>query len=154
MSANYYSLWTCFNQPSRSLAYCANAFFYIFNHLAFRLLSFPTGQSNLSSNILRATSAIAFNTVHFDQIKPFLHAVLDYQLDVEIQKQVHKKQWLYFLGILIENVLGCRLKFQYVAGKTPVENRNIDIGGMFGFLGVGLAELAWILNFNSNSSRV
>ncbi|KAI1173405.1 hypothetical protein F4777DRAFT_451529 [Nemania sp. FL0916] len=50
------------------------------------------GESNLSSNILKAISSIASNTVHFDQINPFLHAVLDYQLDIEIRKPIHKKQ--------------------------------------------------------------
>ncbi|KAI0435804.1 hypothetical protein F4803DRAFT_281050 [Xylaria telfairii] len=54
------------------------------NHPASRLLSSPTGQSNLGIDILRVISTIYSNTVHFDQLKPLLRAVLNNQPDVEI----------------------------------------------------------------------
>ncbi|KAI0399472.1 hypothetical protein F4802DRAFT_35874 [Xylaria palmicola] len=64
-------------------------FFAFLNHPASRLLSSPTGHSNLSSDILRLSSAITSNTVHANQIKPVLHAVLAYKPDVEIWEQVY-----------------------------------------------------------------
>ncbi|KAI3326667.1 hypothetical protein HD806DRAFT_487810 [Xylariaceae sp. AK1471] len=59
------------------------------NHSASRLLSSPTGHSNLSGDILRLISAIASNTVHPDRIKPLLHAVLAHQSDTDIWEQVY-----------------------------------------------------------------
>lgn len=46
--------------------------------------------------------------------------------------------------MLIENVLGCRLKFQDVAGKNPVETRNIDIDNAK-FITKGLVHLIALL---------
>ncbi|TGJ85252.1 hypothetical protein E0Z10_g3496 [Xylaria hypoxylon] len=59
------------------------------NHPASRLLSSPTGHSNLSGDILRLISAIASNTVHPDRIKPLLHAVLAHRSDTDIWEQVY-----------------------------------------------------------------
>ncbi|KAI1736688.1 hypothetical protein F4680DRAFT_468934 [Xylaria scruposa] len=47
----------------------------------------PLASRHLSSPT--AISAIASNTVHFNQIKPLLHAVLDHQPDIEIWEQVY-----------------------------------------------------------------
>ncbi|KAI1109557.1 hypothetical protein F5Y14DRAFT_444609 [Nemania sp. NC0429] len=69
---------------------CGLALFSAFlNHPASRLLSSPTGHSNLSGDILRLISAIASNTIHTNRINPLLHAVLTHSPDAEIWEQVY-----------------------------------------------------------------
>lgn len=54
------------------------------NHPASRSLPSQTGHDHLLQDISKLIPALASNTVHTNQIKPLLHAILVHRPDVEI----------------------------------------------------------------------